>query len=330
MKKFYVTTPIFYVNDKPHIGHAYTMFLADSIARFKRIQGKEVFFLTGTDEHGEKVEKTALEKGVSVENFVDSIANYFKTVWEKLNISNDYFIRTTDKNHEQVVRKVLTMIYEKGEIYKGVYEGWYCVSCENYLDDNELNNGKCPSCGKDVIRRKEEAYFFKMSKYEDRVKKWISENHIIPDYRKSEMLNFFKNGLKDLSITRKNLKWGVKAPFDENHTVYVWGDALWNDLSAVGYPDGEFEDYWPADIQVMGKDIARFHTVYWIAMLFALDLKPPEKILAFNFWIVDKEKMSKSKGNSIDPLKLVDRFGLDQVRYYLLKEMTLSGDYVIL
>jgi len=327
MKKFYITTPIFYVNDKPHIGHAYTMFLADCIARFKRIQGREVFFLTGTDEHGEKIEKTALEKSVSVEKFVDLMASSFKESWDKLGISNDYFIRTSDKNHERTVRKVLTMIYEKGDVYKGFYDGWYCISCETYLDDNELKDGKCPSCGKEVVRKKEESYFFRMSRYEDKVREWISEEgHIIPEYRKSEMLNFFKNGLKDLSITRSKLKWGVKAPFDESHTVYVWFDALLNYLSAIGYPDGGFESYWPADVQVMGKDIARFHAVYWIAMLFALNLKPPEKMLTTNFWVVGKEKMSKSKGNTVNPLNLVERFGLDQVRYYLLKEMTLSGD----
>ncbi len=326
MKKFYITTPIFYVNDKPHLGHAYAMFLADCIARFKRMQGHEVFFLAGTDEHGEKVESSAIAKGVSPQDFVDSISKQFSEAWEKLGVSNDYFIRTTDKNHEETVKKALMMIYNKGDIYKGVYEGWYCVSDEAYYDENELDEGKCPACGKDAVRRKEECYFFRMSNYENQVREWISKNHIIPEYRKTEMLNFFKNGLRDLSITRKNLKWGIKAPFDERHTIYVWFDALLNYLSAVNYPDGDFEDYWPPDVQIVGKDIARFHAVYWPAFLFALDLKTPEKIIATNWWLAGKEKMSKSIGNVVNTLNLAETYGLDQVRYYLLKEMTFGGD----
>jgi methionyl-tRNA synthetase len=303
------------------------MLLADCIARFNRIQGKKVFFLAGTDEHGEKVEKSATAAGMNPKQFVDEISKNFKDLWLKLNISNDYFIRTTDKNHEETVKKVLMKLYEKGDIYKGMYEGWYCIPCESYYDENELKEGKCPSCGREVIREKEETYFFKMSKYENQLREWLSKNPIIPDYRKNEMLNFFKDGLKDLSITRKNVKWGIKAPFDESHTVYVWSDALLNYLSAVNYPEGDFEDYWPPDVQIMGKDIARFHAVYWPAMLFALDLKLPEKIIVHNFWVASSgEKMSKSKGNVIDPARLIQTYGLDQIRYFILKEMNFSGD----
>ena len=326
MEKFYITTPIFYVNDKPHLGHAYTMLLADCIARFKRMRGADVFFLTGTDEHGEKIETAATAKGLNPKEFVDSISIQFKNAWEKLNISNDYFIRTTDKNHEDTVKKTLIKLYNKGDIYKGTYEGWYCVSCEAYYDDNEIKAGKCPMCGKNVVRKKEESYFFKMSKYEKQLREWLSEDHLIPEYRKNEMINFFKDGLKDLSITRNNIKWGIKAPFDETHTVYVWFDALLNYLSAIGYPDENFGHYWPADVQIMGKDIARFHAIYWPTFLFALDLKTPEKMITTNWWISGKEKMSKSIGNIVDPLNFADTYGLDQLRYYLLKEMTYGGD----
>lgn len=327
MKKFYITTPIFYVNDKPHLGSAYSMLFADCIARFKRIRGDKVFFLAGTDEHGEKVEKSASAAGIKPKQFVDEVSKNFKDLWLKLNISNDYFIRTTDKNHEETVKKVLMKLYEKGDVYKGTYEGWYCVSCESYYDENELKDGKCPNCGREVIREKEEAYFFKTSKYENQLIEWLSKNPIIPEYRKNEMLNFFKKGLRDLSITRKNVKWGIKAPFDESYTIYVWFEALLNYLSAVNYPEGDFEDYWPPDVQVMGKDIGRFHAVYWPAMLLALDLKLPEKLVVHNFWVSSNgEKMSKSKGNVVDPTRLVQTYGLDQTRYFILKEMNFSGD----
>ncbi|EEZ92464.1 MAG: methionyl-tRNA synthetase [Candidatus Parvarchaeum acidiphilum ARMAN-4] len=321
MEKFYITTPIYYVNDKPHIGHAYTTIIADVFARWHRLNNEKVFFLTGTDEHGGKIEKAANEKNKTPKELVDETSQKYKTTWEKLNISYDKFIRTTDKSHEETVKRFIKKVFEKGDIYKGEYEGFYCLPDERYITESELVGGKCPDCGRDVQKIKEEAYFFKLSKYKDQIINLINKGLILPEKNANEILNRLKGELKDLDISRKSVSWGIKFPLDESHSVYVWFDALLNYLSALNWPDGsEFKEFWPADIHLVGKEIVWFHSVIWPAMLMSADLPLPKNILAHGWWTVDGKKMSKSIGNVVDPIEIADKYSADAFRYFLLRE----------
>ncbi len=337
---FYITTPIYYVNDVPHIGHAYTTVACDAAARYNRLIGKDVFFLTGTDEHGQKVEKTAAAKGMAPKEFVDSIVPRFRGLWEKLEISNDDFIRTTDERHKRVVQHVFKVMQEKGDIYKGEYEDWYCVPCESFWTALQLKEGnKCPDCGRPVEKLKEESYFFRLSKpeYVEKLLKHIEDNpgFITPESRKNEIVSFINSGLRDLSVSRTSFTWGIPVPGDERHVIYVWLDALTNYLSALGYPDDtpKRRKFWPNDtngaVHVIGKDILRFHAVYWPMFLIALDLPLPKRIVSHGWWTINGEKMSKSKGNVVDPVAVADEFGTDQFRYFLLREVPfgLDGDF---
>lgn len=328
MPKFYITTPIYYVNDKPHIGHAYTTVLCDVIARWHRISGDDVFFLTGTDEHGEKIQKAADAAGKTPQEFVDGLAVVYKDAWKKLDISYDYFIRTSDKKHEEIVQKFITGIYKNGDIYKGNYEGWYCVSDETFFTEGQLKNGRCPECGKEVKWLKEESYFFRLSKYQDRLLKFYAENptFLSPDFRADEIKNRVKGGLKDLSISRSALKWGIVFPEDKKHTIYVWVDALLNYITALGWPDGTFDKYWPADVHVVGKEINWFHSVIWPAILFSAGIEPPNKVFAHGWWTVEGKKMSKSVGNVVDPLAMASKYSIDALRYFLVREMPFGAD----
>ena len=334
MKKFYITTPIYYPSGKFHIGTSYTEVLADTIKRYKQLRGYDVFMLTGTDEHGQKIQTVAEKAGKTPQEHVDEMAQMAKELWAKMHIKYDYFIRTTDGNHEKAVQKIFEYFLEKGDIYKGEYEGWYCMPCETYFTKTQLVDGKCPDCGREVKLLKEEAYFFNMKKYADRLLKFYEDNpdFVEPAYRKTEMINnFIKPGLEDLCVTRTSFDWGIKVPNDPKHVIYVWLDALTNYLTALGYmqeDDTLFKKYWPADVQVVGKDIARFHLIYWPIFLMALDLPIPKKFIVHN-WIMMKDgKMSKSKGNTVYPEKLIDRYGLDATRYYLLRVMPVSQDGV--
>jgi len=334
LEKFYVTTPIYYVNDKPHIGHAYTTVAADIIARFNRFLGRDVFFLTGTDEHGQKIQQAAEKRGMSPKEFVDSLVPTFKTLWEKLNISYDRFIRTTEEKHVKAVQYIFKKCYENGDIYLGEYEGWYCIPCETYYTEKDLIDGKlCPACKREVVRVKEESYFFRLSKYQDKLLELYEKNphFIAPEFRKNEIINFVKQGLKDLSISRTSFTWGIPVPINEKHVIYVWFDALTNYLTAVGYPEDEetFNRYWPADLHLVGKDILRFHAVYWPAFLMSAGLEIPKRIFAHGWWTVNGEKMSKSKGNVVDPFEIVEKFGADQLRFFMFREVTfgLDGDF---
>lgn len=299
-KKFYLTTPIFYVNDVPHIGHSYTMIAADILARWHRMKEEDVFFLTGTDEHGEKIQTAADKRGVTPQQLVDEIVPKFKEVWKLLNISNNFFIRTTDSFHEQTVKKIIELIHKNGDIYKGEYEGWYCVPDETFWTELQLVDGKCPECGREVKKLKEETYFFKLSKYQNSLLEFYENNSdfISPDYRKNEILNRVKEGLNDLSITRKAFKWGIEFPFDKNHVIYVWVEALINYISALEYPGKKFKKYWPPDLHLMAKEIIWFHTVIWPAMLMSAGLELPKKIFAHGWWTVEGKKISKSLGNA--------------------------------
>ncbi|MCW1292770.1 MAG: class I tRNA ligase family protein, partial [Candidatus Parvarchaeota archaeon] len=319
----YITTPIFYVNDKPHIGHAYTVILADVLSRWFKINNYDVFFLTGTDEHGNKIEKTAREKGMDPKDFVDQISGLFKSAFAKLDIQYSRFIRTTDKDHEDNVKRILKYLYDKGDIYKGTYEGYYCLPDESYFTESEIIDGKCPVCGRPVQKISEEAYFFRLSKYKDQIINFLNSNSIIPDFRVKEQLNRLKNGLFDLDISRKTVKWGIELPFDNSHTTYVWFDALLNYLTAINF---DLNKYWPADLQIIGKEILWFHSVIWIGILSALNLPPPKKILAHGFWLVNGQKMSKSLGNVIDPVLWVEKYGSDAVRYALISEKPAHDD----
>lgn len=332
--KYYITTAIAYTSKTPHIGNTYEAVLTDAIARFKRLEGYDVFFLTGTDEHGQKIQLQAEEEGITPKEHVDNIANEVRTIWDFMNTSYDKFIRTTDSEHEVVVQKIFKRLYEQGDIYKGSYEGWYCTPCESFFTETQLEDGKCPDCGRIVEKTSEEAYFLKLSKYEKRLMKHIEEHpeFIQPESRKNEMINnFLKPGLQDLCVSRTSFSWGIPVTFDEGHVVYVWIDALSNYISALGYnPEGEsgelFNKYWPADVHIIGKDILRFHTIYWPIMLMALDVELPKQIFGHPWLMVGEDKMSKSLGNVVYAEDLVKHFGVDAVRYFVLHEMPFAQD----
>lgn len=330
-KPFYITTPIYYPSGNPHIGHCYTTVACDSIARYKRMQGYDVMFLTGTDEHGQKIEQKAAEKGVTPKQYVDEIVEIFKKLWSYMNVSYDRYIRTTDDYHIESVQKIFKELYDRGYIYKGEYSGKYCTPCESFWTESQLVDGKCPECGRDVIEAKEEAYFFKMSPFADRIEKLLTEtDYLRPRTRATELVNnFIKPGLEDLCVSRTSFKWGIPVSFDEKHVVYVWIDALSNYITALGYMNDHYNDYdkyWPADVHMVAKDIMRFHAIIWPAMLMALDLPLP-KHLAVHGWITfNGQKMSKSLGNVVDPFVLGERYGADAIRYHILREMALGSD----
>ncbi|MGN1085762.1 MAG: methionine--tRNA ligase, partial [Porcipelethomonas sp.] len=330
-KPFYITTPIYYPSGNPHIGHCYTTVACDSIARYRRMQGYDVMFLTGTDEHGLKIEQKAAEAGITPKEYVDNIVETFKKLWSYMNISYDRYIRTTDDYHVETVQKIFKALYDKGYIYKGEYSGKYCTPCESFWTDSQLVDGKCPDCGREVIEAKEEAYFFKMSPFADRIEKLLTEtDYLQPKTRAIELVNnFIKPGLEDLCVSRTSFKWGIPVTFDTNHVVYVWIDALSNYISALGYQNetyNDFEKYWPADVHMVAKDIMRFHAIIWPAMLMALDLPLP-KHLAVHGWITfNGQKMSKSIGNVVDPFVLGERYGADAIRYHIMREMALGAD----
>ena len=328
MGKFYVTTPIYYVNDVPHIGHAYTTIAADVLARYNRLVGREVFFLTGTDEHGLKIQKAAEEKGISPKELADRNSENFKDLWSLLNISYNKFIRTTDPEHIEFVKEVVSKSYEKGDIYLGEYEGWYCVGCEEFKPQSELEGGNiCPLHKKPCEYIKEPSYFFRLSKYQDKLVRIFSgdESPIMPPFRRNEIISFINQGLKDLSITRPRarVKWGIPTPFDPDHTVYVWFDALFNYLSALG---DERDKFWPADVHIVGKDILRFHTVYWFPFLISVGYPLPLMVFAHGWWTVEGQKMSKTLGNVVEPREVAKEHGVDELRYFLLREVPFGQD----
>uniref|UniRef100_A0A7S2LM79 methionine--tRNA ligase n=1 Tax=Leptocylindrus danicus TaxID=163516 RepID=A0A7S2LM79_9STRA len=329
---YYITTPIYYVNDKPHIGHAYTSVACDVLARFMRLSGREVMFLSGTDEHGQKVEASAQKKGVAPQDFVDEVSMNFRELLTQMNVSNDQFIRTTDAEHKAAVQHMWTTLVENGAIYLGAYEGWYSVRDECYYNESELVDGKAPTGAEVEWVTKEPSYFFKLSDYEDKLLEFYEQNpdFIAPESRKNEVLSFVKGGLKDLSVSRMSFKWGVPVPGDDDHVMYVWIDALANYISALGYPSVDagtkYSNFWPASVHMVGKDILRFHAVYWPAFLMAAGLPLPKRLFAHGWWTKDGEKISKSLGNVIDPVELVEKYGVDQTRFFLMSEVTFGSD----
>lgn len=332
---FYLTTPIYYPSGNLHIGHAYTTVAGDAMARYKRMRGFDVMYLTGTDEHGQKIQEKAEEKGLTPKQYVDEMVAGIKDLWSKLDISYDDFIRTTDERHTVVVAKIFEQLLAQGDIYLGEYEGWYCTPCESYFTELQLTEeGNCPDCGRPVQKVKEESYFFKVSKYADRLLQYYEENpgFIQPESRKNEMINnFIKPGLEDLAVSRTTFDWGIKIPSNPKHVIYVWIDALTNYITALGYGsenESKYQKYWPADVHLVGKEIVRFHTIYWPIMLMALDLPLPKKVFAHGWLLMKDGKMSKSKGNVVDPVTLIDRYGLDSLRYYLLREVPFGSDGV--
>ena len=335
-KPYYITTAIAYTSRKPHIGNSYEIVLSDALARFKRMQGYDVFFQTGTDEHGQKIEEYAAAAGISPKEYVDKVAGEIKDICDCLNTTYDKFIRTTDDYHEEAVQKIFKKLYDKGDIYKSEYEGWYCVPCESFFTDSQLVDGKCPDCGREVKKEKEETYFFKLSKYQKQLEEYIESNpdFIYPESRKKEMINnFIKPGLQDLCVSRSSFKWGVPVPFDDKHVIYVWIDALSNYITGLGYdPDNQsemYKKYWPANVHIIGKDILRFHTIYWPIMLMALGEPLPKQVFGHPWRLSGNDKMSKSRGNVIYADDLCNRFGVDAVRYYLLSEMPHAQDGTI-
>ena len=331
-KKFYITTPIYYPSAEFHIGHCYTTIIADAIARYKRLTGYDVFFQTGTDEHGEKIEKKASEAGITPKEYVDKIIENAKDLWKNLDISYDFFIRTTDKTHEEAVQKIFKKLYDQGDIYKGEYKGLYCVPCESFWTEGQLVDGNCPDCGREVKEVSEEAYFLRLSKYQDKLVDFYDShpNFILPLSRKNEMLNnFIKPGLEDLCVSRTSFKWGVPVDFDSKHVVYVWIDALSNYITSLGYPDESselFKKYWPADLHLVGKEIVRFHTIIWPIMLMALNVSLPHQVFGHGWLIIDGGKISKSLGNYKDPREYINEYGVDAVRYYALREVPFGND----
>ena len=329
-KPFFISTPIYYPSDRLHIGHAYCTTIADAVARFQRLAGRDVFFLTGSDEHGQKIQRKAAENGQSPIQYVDHIVASFQMLWKKLGISNDDFIRTTEKRHHEVVQNIFQKIYDQGDIYKAAYEGWYCTPCETFWLERQLTDGNCPDCGRPVERVQEESYFFRMGKYQDRLLQHIEAHpeFIQPVSRRNEMINFIKQGLEDLCVSRTTFDWGIQVPFDTKHVVYVWFDALTNYITAAGYlhDKEKFAKYWPADIHLVGKEIVRFHSIIWPIILMALDIELPKKVYGHGWLVVEGDKMSKSKGNVVDPVQLIEEFGADAIRYFLLREINLGQD----
>ncbi len=330
--KYYITTPIYYPSSNLHIGHTYCTVMADAMARFKRLQGYDVRFLTGADEHGQKIQKKAEEKGVSPQAFVDEIVSGFKELWKTMEISYDDFIRTTEERHVKRVQQIFLKMYEKGDIYKSVYEGLYCTDCEAFWTESQLVDGKCPDCGRPVEKAQEEAYFFKLSEYGDKLLNYYEEHpeFLQPESRKNEMTSFIKQGLDDLCISRTSFDWGIPVPIDNKHVIYVWLDALSNYVTALGYPEEKelYERYWPADVHLVGKEIVRFHSIIWPAMLMSIEEPLPKKVLGHGWLLIDGGKMSKSKGNVVDPFKLIERYGVDALKYFLLREYTFGQDGV--
>lgn len=331
-QKYYITTPIYYPSGKWHLGTCYTTVICDALARFKRMQGYDVFYLTGTDEHGQKIDDVAKSVGIPVKEYIDKVVKELRELWGLLDISYDKFIRTTDDYHEKAVQKIFEKLYAQGDIYKDEYEGYYCKPCESFWTKSQLVDGKCPDCGREVSLMKEESYFFRLSKYQDRLIKLIEENpeFLQPKSRQNEMLNnFLRPGLQDISVSRTSFDWGVKVPFDPKHVVYVWIDALTNYITALGYGSDDttlFEKYWPADLHMMGKEIVRFHSIIWPAILMALDIPLPKKVYGHGWLLLSGDKISKSKGNAVDPVILSERYGVDAVRYYLLREIPFGQD----